>query len=310
MILCVTPNLAIDKTVVVPALTPGAIHRPERVVAVPGGKGVNVARGLRALGEGAVIAGWVGGFAGVFIEERLRREGFPLALLRAEHESRTCLSILDRSTGQMTEIYEPGEPVPAVKVAELLEWFRGAVGEYRAVTVSGSLPPGVTPDFLVELLRAARSAGVPALLDTGGDGLRRGLAEGAPALVKPNAAELAALTGAEPAGPAEAAEAAAELAARHGATVVVTLGAEGAVAADGEARLHARAPRVAAVSAVGSGDCALAGLARGLARGLPLAEALGDAVAAGAANALSVGAGQFGKDDYARIRAEVRVAAI
>lgn len=307
MILCVTPNLAIDKTVVVPELTPGAIHRPERVLAVPGGKGVNVARGLRALGEGAVIAGWVGGFAGVFIEERLRREGFALALVRAEHESRTCLSILDRSSGRLTEIYEPGEPVPQVKVAELLDWLRTGVGQYQAVTISGSLPPGVTPDFLIELLRAARAAGVPALLDTSGEALRRGLAEGRPSLIKPNAAELAALTGAEPVGPAEAAAAAAELAARHGAAVVVTLGAAGAVAADGKLRLHARPPRIEAVSAVGSGDCALAGLARGLARRLPLAEALGDAVAAGAANALSVGAGHLDKDDYARLRAEVQV---
>ncbi len=307
MFLCITPNLAIDKTVVLAELRPGTIHRPEHVLAVPGGKGVNVARGLKALGEAAVIAGWVGGFAGVFIEERLRREGFALALLRTEAESRTCLSILDRSNGRLTEIYELGEPVPATRVAELLDWFRGAVREYEAVTISGSLPPGVTPDFLVELLRTARAAGVPALLDTGGEALRRGLAEGRPRLVKPNAAELAALTGAEPATPAEAAEAAAELSARHGATVVVSLGPQGAVAAEGATRLYARPPAIDAVSAVGSGDCALAGLARGVARGLPLAEALADAVAAGAANALSVGAGHFGVDDYARIRTLVEV---
>lgn len=307
MILCVTPNLAIDKTVVLPALRPGAIHRPEQVLAVPGGKGVNVARGLRSLGERAVIAGWVGGFSGVFIEERLRREGFALALMRAEHESRTCLSILDRASGQLTEIYELGEPVPAAKVAELLDWFRAAVREFAVVTISGSLPPGVTPDFLVELLRAAQAAGVPALLDTGGEALRRGLAEGRPRMIKPNAAELGALLGAEPQGPAEAAEAAGELAARHGATVVVSLGADGAVAADATGRLHARTPQVSAISPVGSGDCAVAGLARGLARGLPLAEALADAVAAGAANTLSVGAGQFSSEDYRRIRAQTQV---
>ncbi|NTU84422.1 MAG: 1-phosphofructokinase family hexose kinase [Chloroflexales bacterium] len=302
-----TPNLAIDKTMVVAALRPGAIHRPERVVAVPGGKGVNVARALRTLGEDAMVVGWIGGFAGVFIEERLRREGLALALLRAEFESRTCLSILDRSSGQLTELYEQGEPVPGPKVAELLDWFHRAVRGCRAVTLSGSLPPGVGGDFYIELLTIAHGAGVPALLDTSGEPLRRGLEEGRPRLIKPNAAELAALVGVEPAGPAEAAEAAAELSARHGAAVVVSLGPQGAVAVDGQTRVHVRPPTIDTVSAVGSGDCTLAGLARGLARGLSLAEATADGVAAGAANALSVGAGTFGQDDFARIRALVTI---
>jgi tagatose 6-phosphate kinase len=200
--------------------------------------------------------------------------------------------------------------VPALKVVELLDWFRRAVRSYGAVTLSGSLPPGVGADFYVELLTIAHGAGVPALLDTSGEPLRRGLEEGRPRLIKPNATELAALVGVEPQGPAEAAEAAAELSVRHKVAVVVSLGAQGAVVADGQTRLHVRPPAVDAVSAVGSGDCTLAGLARGLARGLSLAEAAADGVAAGAANALSVGGGSFSRDDFVRIRAQVTIGPI
>src|SRR5215468_9856367 len=133
MILCVNLNAAIDKTVVVNSFRLNAIHRPRRVLAVPGGKGANVARGLKCLGEAAVVAGWVGGFSGQFIEAGLRREGIETALVHLQ-----------------------GEPVPEEKIAEFKRLFRSVVAQHAAVTLSGSLPPGVPADFYSELMEIAR----------------------------------------------------------------------------------------------------------------------------------------------------------
>ena len=147
MILCVNANAAIDKTVVIPGFHLNAIQRPERVLALAGGKGVNCARGLKHLGETPVVTGWAGGFNGQFIEAGLRAEGIATAFVPVAHESRTCLSILDPVDGTLTEIYEQGEPVPPEKVAELKAMFAAVVGQYTAVTFSGSLPPGVPASF-------------------------------------------------------------------------------------------------------------------------------------------------------------------
>ncbi len=135
MILCVNLNAAIDKIAVVGSFRLNAIHRPQRVLAVPGGKGANVARGLKCLGAAAVVAGWVGGFSGQFIEAGLRHEGIETALVHLDGESRTCLSILDPERNTLTEIYEQGEPrgVQAAVPGDCRAARRGhAVGEPAA----------------------------------------------------------------------------------------------------------------------------------------------------------------------------------
>src|SRR4051794_27548431 len=104
MILCVTANAAIDKTAVVSPFRIDQIHRPKQVLALPGGKGCNVARALKQLGDASLVTGWVGGFAGQFIESGLNKEGIETAFVHTEGESRTCLSILDPEAQTMTEV--------------------------------------------------------------------------------------------------------------------------------------------------------------------------------------------------------------
>lgn len=309
MILCVNPNPAIDKTVVVPGFHLGAIHRPAHVLALPGGKGCNVARALVALGEPAVVTGWVGGHAGRFIEEGLAAEGIAAAFVHTGVEARTCLSIVDSESGRVTEIYERGEPVTAAQTAELLAQYRGLLGRVAGVTLSGTLPPGCPPDLYRTLIELARDRGLLTYLDSSGEALRQGLL-GRPALVKPNAAEFAELAGTRLDDPAEIVGAARAIAARHGTTVVVSRGAAGVLATDGCAAWEVRAPRIEAGSAVGSGDCLLAGLVYGLGRGLPLAEALRCGVAAGSANTLQAGAGRFARADFERLLGETTATAL
>jgi 1-phosphofructokinase family hexose kinase len=307
VILCVNANAAIDKTVVVSPFRLNAIHRPRQVLALAGGKGANVARALQRLGEHPVVAGWGGGYNGQFIAAGLHAEGIETAFVELAGESRTCLSILDPAAGTLTEIYEQGEPVPAAALAAFTDLFREIAGRYAAITLSGTLPPGVPTGFYSQLLATARAAGVPGLLDSSGEALRQGLATGAPLLIKPNTTEFAELVGQKLASATDIAAAATDVALRYGTIVVVSLGAGGLLAATGGEVVHARPPQVPIVSAVGSGDCTLAGITYGLVRGWPLVDALRYGVAAGTANALSLGAGVFTLEDFERVRAQVTV---
>jgi tagatose 6-phosphate kinase len=308
--LCLNANSAVDKTVVVPAFELNRIHRPEQVVMLPGGKGVNTARGLRTLGETALITGWAGGHAGRFIADGLAEEGLQAEFAWCDFESRTCLSIVDPLRGTLTELYENGEAIPPAKIDELKALFTRLLPGMEFATLAGSLPPGVPPDFYAELSRAAAAAGVPAALDCGGEALRRGLEEGRPALIKPNQAEFQAFTGRPLTGLAELSAAALETALRYNTLVVLSLGPRGAIAARAGEVWQACPPVIPAVSAVGSGDCLLAGVVQGLARGLPLPEALRRGVAAGSANALTLGAGRFSREDFERILRQVEVSAV
>ncbi|MGB8644261.1 MAG: 1-phosphofructokinase family hexose kinase [Anaerolineae bacterium] len=306
MILCVNAHAAIDQTIVIRRYTLNAIHRPEQGLALPGGKGANVARACKLLGETPVVAGWVGGHAGQFIEQGLAAEGIGTDLVHTDQESRTCLSIIDPDAHTLTELDEQGEPIPADKLREFRRRFETTVDQYAAVTLSGSLPPGVPDDFYAQLLEIARAAGVPTILDTSGEPLRLGLA-GGPIVVKPNRHELAALVGHELNTAPHILAAAVDLATFHHLNVVVSLGAEGAIATNGALTLHIRPPAVPIISAVGSGDALVAGIAYGLVHALPIPEAVKQGVAAGTANALTLGAGRFSLDDFNRILSQVSV---
>jgi len=306
MILCVNPNAAIDKTVIVSPFRLNEIHRPQAVKSLPGGKGCNVARALKRLGETPVVTGWVGGFAGQFIERGLHAEGIQTAFVHTDFESRTCLSILDPEQHTVTELYEYGEAVPADAVEELLAQLRNTISDYDAVTLSGSLPVGVPVDFYRQVITIAHAAGVPVMLDSSKDALKAGAAA-KPFLIKPNKDEISSLAGTALASLADYAAAAADLSQRLETIVVLSLGAGGAIGARNQDVLHVHPPPVNATSAVGSGDSMLAGLAYGFTRGAAFEKALSYGVAAGTANTLVVGAGTFTLDDFERIRAHVTV---
>ncbi len=306
MILCLNLNAAIDKTIVVPSFEIDKIHRPESVIAWAGGKGCNVARALKTFGEDPVVSGWVGGFAGQFIEHELHREGIQTDFVYTDFESRTCTSVLDPERQTLTEIYEVGESVPSLKVDELRDHIRATIGKYRAVTLSGSLPPGVFSDFYADVIKVAKEAGVLTFLDASGEALRKGL-EAGPFFVKPNETEARILLSLSSNEPFDFAEGAAGISKQYGTNVLLSLGAEGAVVAKGEETFLVKNPKVEAKSAVGSGDCTLAGLTSGILHGLTFEEVIVCGVAAGTANTLTIGAGQFTIKDFERLRGQVQI---
>jgi tagatose 6-phosphate kinase len=305
MILCLNLNAAIDKTIVVSSFEINKIHRPESVIALAGGKGCNVARALKTLGETPIVSGWVGGFSGQFIENELHLESIQTDFIHADFESRTCTSILDRDKQTMTEIYEVGEAVPLEKINELRDHIRMIIGKYKAVTLSGSLPPGVPSDFYADLIEIARKESVLSFLDTSRDALRDGVKAG-PFFIKPNETEAKSLLGINSNDPFDSAYAAAEISTRYGTNVLLSLGAKGAVAAKGEEIFIIKSPNVEAKSAVGSGDCMLAGLAHGFLQGFSFEDAVMCGVAAGTANTLMIGAGQFKIEDFERLRGQIQ----
>ncbi|MFD9083927.1 1-phosphofructokinase family hexose kinase [Streptomyces erythrochromogenes] len=302
MILTVTLNTALDVTYRVPRLLPHASHRVTAVTERPGGKGLNVARVLAALGHKVTATGFAGGPVGSVVRNALAASpGVVDALLPCEDASRRTLAVVDEASGDTTQFNEPGPLITPAEWSRFLAHYEELVAGVRAVALCGSLPPGVPVGAYAVLVRVARAAGVPVLLDTSGEALRRGVAA-RPEIIKPNAAELAELTGSRDPLPAS------RDARRRGAHAVVTsLGAAGLLAATTQGAWQAAPPRPLSGNPTGAGDSVVAGLLSALAEGLDWPERLTRAVALSAATVLAPVAGEFDPRTYEEVRGSVKV---
>jgi 1-phosphofructokinase family hexose kinase len=294
VVVCVAPNPSVDKLFAVDALSPGDLHRPNHFVQVPGGKGLNVARALRALGGRPVAVPILRGGTGRWVNDELEALGIPTYAVWGGGETRSALSVLSEATGQLTEFYESGPPVDDATWGA----FEATVGRQSHgagwVVISGSLPDGAPGGAVGGLVAAARSAGAAVAIDVAGAHLAGGL-DATPSLVKVNAAEAGAVLKRSIDGEIEALAAAFELRSRAGAsaTAIVTMGSLGAVMVDGDGtawrgRLHQTGPY-----SVGCGDAFLAGLLHGVSTGARSEAAFAVALGAAAANAEVPGAGTF-----------------
>ncbi len=308
MLLIITPNPALDRTMVFPCLRLGAVQRTDNVVVAAGGKGLNVARAARTLGQAARVCAPLGGLTGDLLAQLAESEGLTGCWSRqSAGETRTCVLLVDPDGGDATALNEAG-PVFA---AEDWQAFRAAAlsasVESRLCLVSGSLPRGVAPAALGELLGQLGATGRRVIVDTSGAALTASLAA-RPHGVKVNGAELGAALGrGEVSEVAEAAAALAELRVRGIDLAAVSLGARGIVAADATGAWWACPPPVDLVSSVGCGDSLLAGVAAGLLRGLALPAALRLGVACGSADALTIGGGRIDLSVVNRLAAGTRV---
>jgi tagatose 6-phosphate kinase len=302
LIIAVCLNPALDITHHVPVVDWAGVNRPTAVFARPGGKGVNVARTLRALGADVMLMGLAGGATGSWLETSLGGLDIATAFIPVGGESRRTFTVVD-GRGATALFSEPGPEVSLAEFATFRGRLRAALDGAAAVVLSGSLPPGLPPDAYATLIETAGDAGVPALLDTHGEALRRGVEAGA-ALVKPNLDELQALTGRRLTALQgidwAAVSAAARQLRRAGAgAVVVSLGADGLFAITPDGSWRARPPAVLGGNATGAGDAVTAALAHGLVLGQPWEERLRHAVALGAATVAAPVAGEFTPADYA-----------
>jgi tagatose 6-phosphate kinase len=308
-VICLNP--ALDVTHHVTAVDWADVNRPAQVHTRPGGKGLNVARTLGALGAQVLVLGLAGGVTGDGVSTALGELGVPATFTPVSGETRRTFTVVDQRRGASALFSEPGPGVRPGEFVAFTTTYQAALAGCAAVVLSGSLPPGVPQDAYATLTKLAAAAAVPVVLDSHGEALRLGAAAG-PAIVKPNLAELEALAGRPLATPDGADRQAVALAARElraagPRAVVVTLGAEGLHADTDQGSWRALPPGTVAGNATGAGDSVAAGLAHGLALGRPWEERLRHAVALGTASAAAPVAGEFSHADYTRALSSVTV---
>jgi len=298
MLLALTPNPAVDKTVLLDRLDVAAVHRSGEVHACPGGKGNNVARIAKLLGMPVRVGGILGGFAGEWMIREYRREGFDLgAFAWTQQETRTCVILVERGQGRATVINEEGPQVAPQCAAQWADIVATVARGCDWTAVCGSLAPGAGPEHYLPLLRSARSAGSRVAVDTSGAWLATSL-RAHPDLVRVNELEAGSVLGTVPKTLGDAADAAQSLRTLGAGCAVVSLGALGCAAADASGRWLIEVPQVEVVSPIGAGDTMLAGILWSLGQGEAFAEAVRRGAALATAKCLIAGSSRVSLDDY------------
>jgi 1-phosphofructokinase family hexose kinase len=289
MIITVTLNPAIDQTLVVPKFVAGDTIRVKSSRFDPGGKGINVSRVVHELGGQSVAMGFAPGALGRFIEQSLEQQDIETDFIHTKGETRTNITIVDESRHIHTILSDPGPETDRESLAALRRRIRRRLKPGDWLVLAGSIPPPLSPDVYAQLIHEAAELKVHAVLDADGEALHVG-AEALPQIVKGNRRELERLLGRHLDDEESTLKAARQVQKTGVETVVVTRGREGAVAAlGGRHALRGVAPRVRAVSTVGSGDAFLAGVVLTLSRGGTMEEAMRLGIAAGTAAVLTAG---------------------
>ena len=310
VVVTVTLNAAIDRTLTVPNFQRGQRHRASAGLTLAGGKGINIARALKQLGVPVVATGLAGGRTGTRIVEELTAEAILNDFVRIDDESRTSTAIVDPTGSTYTELNEWGPDVRPDELETLLEKLAYLSQGADYVVFSGSLPRGIEDDFYAEAVREMNRRGAHTVLDSEGQPLRLGV-QAEPLLVSPNEREAEALVGYEFHDDDDflsGLETIAELGARN---VLITResGCWARLRSERQTnRYRALAPSIDPISAVGSGDVLLAGFIAARLDGRAEEDALRAAVAAGAASTLQIGAGRFEPREAGRLVAAVEVA--
>ena len=308
MIVTVTPNPGLDRT-----LTVSRIFFDEMVRATGsrldwGGKGFNVSRALHALGTKSVATGFVGGPTGQMLSRGLASLGITTDLLPIAGETRTNTIVTEAASARYIKVNEPGPRVRPEEITAFLDRVRARIRRGDLWALCGSLPPGVPLGFYAEMVRLLQAGGAMALLDSSGAPLALACSAG-PYLIKPNEAEAAEVTGQEIRSEADALEAIRFFLQQGVTLVALSLGERGLLLGSRQRVVRAVPPRVQVRNPVGAGDALLGGLAWALERRLPQDEVARWGVAAGTAAAtrdgVSVGTRAEVQAFYQRIQPQI-----
>jgi 1-phosphofructokinase family hexose kinase len=309
MILTVTLNAAIDRTVAVPSFRQGRRHRAVEASTVAGGKGVNVARALKLLGRPVIATGLAGGPTGARLMERLAEESILTDFTWIAGESRTNLAVVDPTSGEQTEINERGPEVSPEELERFLEKLLYLARGARICVVAGSLPPSVPAPFCARMVGELSSLGVQTILDTEGEPLLAGL-RASPSVVTPNVSEAEGAVGYEFNDRGELLDGLHELVelGADGAAITRTEGCVASLVEDGKRGIwEVTAPTMEPVASVGSGDAFLAGFVASRFDERPATECLRYAVACGAESTQHFGAGTIDAEEVGRLVSQVTV---
>lgn len=307
MILSVTPNPCVDKTVFLDTMDVGKKNVCSRVTTIPGGKGNNVARVVKALGEKSAALVLAGGPPGQHVVDMITQDdGLPCYPVWVRQHTRTITTVLEEIPHRQTPLFEPGPKVTPEERQQFIDAIVEKLPEVDILTLNGTVPDPILRDAYAEVIRRANAAGVLTILDTHGPELRAGL-EATPYMVKPNDAEAAELVGFPVADDASRWRAVDRFHEMGVHLVVLSLGAEGLLISDGTERLRVTPPEIEEVNAVGSGDALVGGIAVGLLRKWPLEKLAAFGAACGTVNAMQWDIGRVTRDEVERVAGEVRV---
>jgi len=308
MIATVTPNPCIDLSVQVEDLLKDDANRVTEFKKYAGGKGICVSRVLKRLGEDPLTITMLGGHSGREVRHLLDHEGVRTWVVAIRSETRSNVIIYEKDDRSLTRLHMRGPSAEPMEIEELEGLIRGLPPRIRFVSLGGSLLRGFREDFYSRVIADLRERGIKVAFDADGEDLKDGL-EAKPFMIKPNQFELARLVGRELRGRDEVVEAAREIVERGVELVVVSLGADGAVAVNGDRAVSAVPPPIKGKkSTVGAGDSMVAAIVFQFSRGVAeLGEILALGVAAGTATALTPGTELCYPEDVYRLVEKVEV---
>lgn len=305
MIATITLNPSLDRTVTVHGLMVGESNRWASLHHYAGGKGIDVSRAIHEMGGQTIAYGFIGGHEGRTVEVLLDEEGVPFSFTPIEQETRTNFIIADTEANRQTIINAPG---PRISKRELERFYRKMRQVQRPdlLVAGGSVPPGIPTNIYYGIISEARSFKIKTILDTAGQWLEEGI-KAKPYLIKPNIHEAEELLKVELPTEESITKAALNLVEMGTEIAVISRGKDGIVAATNGKVFKAVPPPLKVRSAVGAGDCTIAGLALKLAYGETLVEACRLAVAMGSAAVLTPGTELAHRADVEKLLPQIKV---
>jgi 6-phosphofructokinase 2 len=309
MIATITLNPSLDRTVIVDGLKVNESNRWTSVHHYAGGKGIDVSRAIHEMGGQTIAYGFIGGDEGRTLEVKLDEEGVPFSFTPIEQETRVNFIIADTRASQQTIINAPGPHISKRELARFLKKLRGIYPSPELMVASGSVPPGVPFDIYYTIVQEAEGRRVRTILDSAGQWLEEGI-KAKPYLIKPNIREAEELLKTELSTEEAITKAALNLIEMGVEIAVISRGKDGIIAAAKDGVFKAVPPPVKVRSAVGAGDCTIAGLALKLAWGEPLMEACRLAVAMGTAAVLTPGTELAHRADVEKLLPQIKVSRV
>jgi 1-phosphofructokinase family hexose kinase len=306
VIVTLTPNPVLDRTLTVPHIAFDDVLRATSVRLDWGGKGFNVARALQALGAESIAMALAGGGTGQMLEQGLLALSIATDFVAIAGETRTNVVVVDEATGRHIKVNEAGPSISPDERDELMRRIRHRAQPGDLWVLAGSLPPGLPTGFYAEVIDLLHARGARAFLDASGEPLRQGCAA-QPALVKPNVAEAQEITTLSIDSPDDALTAVSFFLSQGIETVALSMGANGLVLGTAGRAVWAKPPAVRVSNPTGAGDSLLAGLVWALQQGLPLAEVAAWGAATGTASAMRDGVSVGSRAEVEAVRSRTKV---
>lgn len=307
MILTITLNPSVDIAYQLDTFHLDTVNRVEKVQKTAGGKGLNVTRVLKQIGEDVVATGFIGGEIGSYVKKQLTRNDIKNSFVEIGNETRNCIAVLH--DGQQTEILEQGPTIQEHEALNFIEHLEIILNNVDVVVISGSLPKGLASNYYVKIIELCKKCGVAVVLDCSGKALKNVLeSQQKPTVIKPNTEELSQLIGKEVTDDIQELKSVLSGQLFQGIDwIVVSLGAKGAFAKHKDKFYRVKIPKIKVVNPVGSGDSTVAGIAAGLVHALPEAELLKNATVLGMLNAQEERTGYVNLENAESLYSQIEV---